>query len=1129
MLHLVFGRAGSGKTGVLLESVAAFARERSVQNGPVPVLPESPVILLLVPETASHDMERRLAAVCGDRLSPFAEVVTFRRLTSRVFAHCGGAAGNAADDAARLLLMYEAFTAIQPQLQVYSRLTRSCELLRSLLSIYDECSACCITPERLAEVSALCGSSALARKMTDLSLLFAAYDSRVRARLEDPRSELERAAERLSASGYLRGAVLCIDGFEGFTPREKDFLALLVTRCSTVCAAFSAEPDADPDSVFRKSAATAAWLERTALDAGHEVRRRVLPPPVRRDALSYLEASYDDYGAAPFAGDTESISLYTAATPYSEAARIAAEIRRLLREEGLRLRDCAVALPDPASMSAAIEAAFGQYGLPFYVSQKTDILQTSIASVSLAALDAVTGNYETDDVFQYIKTGFARLAPAEWDALENYTLLWNVTRFTAKAWTMHPEGLGKPRTPESAAALAAVNRSRETVMRPLLALEKGISGNGTCGDKAHALYAFFEEIGLPAACSARERSLRSRGELAEAEEYRQLWDILCRALDSFASVLGDKPCQPRQFASLWRLALGQYTVSAIPAALDRVHICPMENTPSVKRVFLAGCTETALPGTGRGKGLLTDDDREQLADLGLPLQTTPEIRGMAVRFGLYTAMSAAKEHLYLSYPQSDSARESMPVARIRFLFPGMACDAESVSGGDFRLCAPSPALEYALTASTAAAKAARAMFAELPVSAAQVRAAEEAASLQRGPVSPGLMHALAGDQPRFSATTLETFNDCRYRHFAEKTLALQPRRPAEFDALAGGNYFHFVLDHTVREVQEKYGSWRESALEDVLKIGEKWSSEYLLDYLGDPGALSARQKHLLQRTRHQLELALTDLYAEFSVSQFVPLDFELEFSPYAPLGGVEVPLGNGVTMTLTGKADRVDGWLHQGALYLRVVDYKSTGKDFDFAQLAAGAQLQLPLYLLALEERFDTYLKTHGELPQDAAMRPAGLLYKSLKEPLVHAEAPLSDDALLAEQEKLHKASGLVLHDPDLIRAMDERFIPVKLKKDSSFSATSSTAGLAQFRDLRKYVRKLLAEAGRAMLSGANEASPVSRGMHDSCSFCQFRSICQFDPEQEKLRTLPSFSRETFFDMIREGEEEEPHAETEME
>ena len=75
MLKLLLGRAGTGKTLALLETMT--------RRGP-----DRPQVLI-VPEQHSHDMERRLCAIGGSPVSRYAEVLSFTRLADRVFSAGG--------------------------------------------------------------------------------------------------------------------------------------------------------------------------------------------------------------------------------------------------------------------------------------------------------------------------------------------------------------------------------------------------------------------------------------------------------------------------------------------------------------------------------------------------------------------------------------------------------------------------------------------------------------------------------------------------------------------------------------------------------------------------------------------------------------------------------------------------------------------------------------------------------------------------------------------------------------------------------------------------------------------------------------------------------------------------------
>ena len=77
MLNLLLGRAGTGKTDYIMNEIKR--RMSAGESG----------MLLIVPEQYSHDAERQLCEVCGDRLSLHAETLSFTRLCNNVLMETG--------------------------------------------------------------------------------------------------------------------------------------------------------------------------------------------------------------------------------------------------------------------------------------------------------------------------------------------------------------------------------------------------------------------------------------------------------------------------------------------------------------------------------------------------------------------------------------------------------------------------------------------------------------------------------------------------------------------------------------------------------------------------------------------------------------------------------------------------------------------------------------------------------------------------------------------------------------------------------------------------------------------------------------------------------------------------------
>lgn len=81
---------------------------------------------------------------------------------------------------------------------------------------------------------------------------------------------------------------------------------------------------------------------------------------------------------------------------------------------------------------------------------------------------------------------------------------------------------------------------------------------------------------------------------------------------------------------------------------------------------------------------------------------------------------------------------------------------------------------------------------------------------------------------------------------------------------------------------------------------------------------------------------------------------------------------DGDRVQVVGKVDRVDTMQRDGVTYLRVVDYKTGGKEFSLDDVWCGLNLQMLLYLFSL--------CADGGGPFAGAV-PAGVLYLAADPP----------------------------------------------------------------------------------------------------------------------------------------------------
>ena len=204
----------------------------------------------------------------------------------------------------------------------------------------------------------------------------------------------------------------------------------------------------------------------------------------------------------------------------------------------------------------------------------------------------------------------------------------------------------------------------------------------------------------------------------------------------------------------------------------------------------------------------------------------------------------------------------------------------------------------------------------------------------------------------------------------------------------------------------------------------------------------------------------------------------------------------------------MDTWQDGANRFVRVTDYKTGQKSFDYCDVSQGVGLQMLLYLFALEKEGSALLGSDGTC--------AGVEYFPARAPYLPADGPLTAEEVQRERGKKWIRSGLFLSEERVLEAMEPENpgarLPVNRKKDGSLSG--SLTSTAQFRALEGYVFHLLADMVSEIASGNVSPNPYSRGSSfDVCRFCPYGSICHPDDNAQR-RNFRALKAQEFWDLV---------------
>lgn len=1101
MLKIIIGRAGSGKSEMVLDEIACQRNERQQ--------------ILLVPEHTSHEAEMDLLRRCGATTSRNAEVVSFESLARRVLSETGGGADFTLDGGGKLLTMRRSLQDVQPQLRVFGKPSRRAAFLQQLTDLMDEFYAYDIAPDTLmARVADVEG--AMGDKLRDLAYIFHAYDLRLHREGFDSRSRMQKLCDHLHESRYFDGKDLYLDGFSFLTRVEERVLLHALRRCHSVTVTLLGEQYGEE---FQNAAAQRERLLRLAKEAGIEVRLHYAkrkqdgPLPHLEKHFFGIDTAYSGEDAA------EHIALYEAADPYAEVEYVSAEIRRLITEEGYRCRDIAVACRDMERYGALLEMVLRRDGISAYMSLRHDLTEKAVITMLLSAVDAVTGGLEYEDMFRFLKTGLSPISRDECDLLENYVIRWDIHGrmwLREQQWTAHPEGYGLTFNEKSSAQLAQINRIRETLRPALAALYTGLHGTSTGEEKARALYAFALSCNLSEKLRVKAENLTQNGDVQQAEEVAQLWSIFCTVLDQFVEILGQEQMDGEEFARLLRLVLSRYSVGTIPATVDQVKISEITRNDRhrVRVMFLLGANDSVLPRVEKSGGILDTEAREEMSRRDLPLSdATFDVLDNELQ-NIYACLAQPTEFLHISWPLSDNSgaelRPSFVVERVARLFPDLRVRRED---GSYRLRLESAALCQAMDDPRLWQ-----YFRQSGRYDTVMDAMERARKMPKGKLSGAAVESLYGKTLSMSASRMDMANSCHFKYFMRYGLRAKEREKAAFEAPEIGTFIHYLLENVNRDVHEA-GGYGKVENEELRKMVGTYITRYAETQIDHYEQKSARFKYLFSRLRSTAYEIVESIAEEMRCSDFNPVAFELGFGGKdGELQPITITEG-GAKLSLTGKVDRVDGWIHDDKLYLRVVDYKTGRKTFDLSDIRYGLGLQMLLYLFALEEG--------GKAHFGREIVPAGVLYHpALIDNILSLPRNTGEEKIAEELRRSVRRTGLILSEPEVLQAMEHsvlekvQYLPIKYTKKGGITEGVATA--AQLGKLGRYVEKLLHDIAREISAGNIDADPYARGPQDgACSYCPFASACYFDKQRDPMRYIRKTPPEEFWQIVEKETQEE--------
>lgn len=1140
-LKFYIGASGSGKSYQLYNNIIEESLKNPDRN-----------YLIVVPDQFTMQTQLEMVKRHPNNGIMNIDVLSFGRLSHRIFEEVGGNEKPVLDDTGKSLVLRRVAAELEDKLGTMKNNVRKLGYISEVKSAISEFMQYGLG---INEVGKLCEYAskrkALGGKLKDLHILYEGFLKYIDEKFITTEETLDILKNVLPKSRVVKDSVIVFDGFTGFTPVQNNVIQELMILASEVIITITMDTRENPymldeeQKLFHLSKKTISDLLRLAKEAkvAHDPKRdiKISDDIVYRykdnHALAHLERELFRSPYKTFDNkNNNSVFIAEMSNPQEEIRQVCLKIKELVRNEGYSYREIALITGDIERYAFVAEEEFEHFNIPYFIDQNNKLVLNPFVEFIRSALLIIIQDYSYEAMFHFLRCGLADITPEETDRLENYIMMVGIrgkAKWSSK-FTRHAK-----KNEEDAAELEELNGLREKIVDKLEMLNiKKATGKVF----VQALYDFILKAGIEEKLKEYEDFFISENEPVKAKEYGQIYRLVMELLDQIYALMGDEELEIKEFAQILDAGFAEIKVGSIPQTVDKIVLGDIERTrlAEIKALFFIGVNDGIIPKGNTAGGIISNIDREFLQDSEFELAPTPRQQMYIQKFYLYMIMTKPSQKLFLSYSKVDnegkSIRPSYLINTVKKLYPGIETKYPQLAPVESQLGSSAEGLQqlidmlrrYAAGNQDMNKKYFFTLYDKYVQNEKYASVVEQMKAAAFGHINgvDGAMHTglskelarlLYGQVLHNSVSRLEKFASCAYAHFLKYGIELSERDKYSFESVDIGNIFHAVLESFGEELTEEGYTWFDFPKE----TGERLVGECLQSYVDAYGEnvlySTERNKYMINRMHRILNRTVDTLQYQLKQGAFTPESFELSFSMTSDLEAVNISLSEEEKMRLIGRIDRIDTCQKNDKLYVKVIDYKSGNKKFDLAALYYGLQLQLVVYMNAA-------LESQKKQNPDKDVVPAAMLYYHVNDPMTETEKGKPDPyeiqkAILDEL----KMTGIVSDDEETILLLDKEFesksniIPVARKKDGSFTAASSVLSRDDFGTVSKYVNHKIKEIGSSILSGNIDLNPYEQSDTSACTYCAFKGVCGFDKKLSAgmIRHLDDLNQEEAMELIK--------------
>lgn len=1143
-IRFIYGRAGIGKSTWCINSIAENIKKDDENK-----------LILIVPEQYTFNTENRILKSIGEPALLRTQVLSFKKMAHEVFEECGGRVKEIIKESGRNMLIHKVLNEKIESLEYFRKISREQGFYEIVSDVISEFKKYNVEVDSLRNIEESIQESDLYNKIRELSIIYEAFNEEMNEGYIDGDDELTLLGKKLLENDIYTNSEVWIDEFSTFTPQQLEIIRLLARRCKrvniTLCMDNRDNSNGNQDitDVFNTIKNTENKILKIMKENNISYDKPINLNMINVNEgynrfknapeLEHIEKYFFTYPFNSFNGKCENVKLYKANNIYDEIERVAKSITSLIRSGKYRYKDISVVCRNIDDYEKITSVIFKDYEIPYFLDKKLELLNNPLIILITSAFEILFKDWSYESVFKYLKTGLTGIENNYIDVLENFVLeygvkgyKWTVKEIISESWFNNNEELSEEKI--------FISEIMDEVRRPLLVFHNKIKGKHKVSHICKAIYEFLIDIHAFERINEWIEKFDEIGLEDKVKEYSQVEESVIDILDQAVDVMGDKDLDSYDFFKILNSGFNNEEIGVIPVALDQVNIGDVARIKGrdVKALYIVGVNDGILPASKKEEGILSDNDRNILSDIGIELASNTRNKVFEEQFLLYTVLTISSDCLMISYPMADfegkSLRPSIVISRIKKILPQLVEESDLYDLSSYKdklnkVISPIPTFNELILAMRKNCdeenveeywREVYKWYKDSPEYENKVKnifKGLDYSNLKNHVNKNNLRELYANEDGKlmFSVSRLEKYAECPFSYFVQYGLKAKNRKIYEFTPPDLGSFVHDILDLFTNRVKKEGILWSELNNERCKEIVSNLIDIRLSEQTNSILNSSKRFKYLSQRFKRVISKSVTVMAEQIGKGEFEVFKTEFDFGNYKTGEAVMLNLQDDEKVYLQGRIDRIDTLDLDGQTYIRIIDYKTGAKKFDLNELYYGLQMQLLVYL-------DAIIKNSKYILEKQVV-PGAVLYFKVDDPIIKSKKEMTTEEVETEVLEELKLKGLVLKDAKVVKAMDRDIegyslvIPAAFKKDGDFKSTSDVVTEEEFTLLREYVNRKMISLCEDMLCGDIKIEPTKQANRSYCEYCDFSSICQFDTsiKDNKYKIVGKKSRTEIWDNIR--------------